>query len=159
MYLVTGGAGFVGSHIVRSLNDRGDTDIVVVDDLSEGDKFINLSDCTIADYMDKSELAQLIESGRLDRTFKAIFHQGACTDTMEYDGLYMMENNYTYSKLLFHYALARQIPFIYASSGADFALLGAHKVMLLYFFLFFDFAGKNHCCGQGQNSRDYEKFL
>ena len=75
MYLVTGGAGFVGSHIVKALNDRGDREITVVDDLSNGQKFINLSDCTIADYMDKSELAGRIESGNLQREFKAIFHQ------------------------------------------------------------------------------------
>lgn len=120
MYLVTGGAGFIGSHIVKALNDRGDTEITVVDDLSDGQKFVNLSDCTIADYMDKSELAGRIESGNLDRDFKAIFHQGACTNTMEHDGLYMMENNYTFSKLLLHYALENQVPFVYASSGATY---------------------------------------
>lgn len=120
MYLVTGGAGFIGSHLVKALNDRGETDITVVDDLSNGHKFVNLSDCTIADYMDKSELAGRIESGNLQRDFKAIFHQGACTDTMEHDGLYMMENNYTFSKLLLHYALENQVPFVYASSGATY---------------------------------------
>jgi ADP-L-glycero-D-manno-heptose 6-epimerase len=118
MYLVTGGAGFIGSHIVRGLNARGITDIAVVDDMTAGNKFVNLNDCTIADYMDRDELRYLIENSHLEKPYRAIFHQGACTDTMETDGNYMMENNFTFSKLLFHYALTRQIPFIYASSAA-----------------------------------------
>jgi ADP-L-glycero-D-manno-heptose 6-epimerase len=118
MYLVTGAAGFIGSHIVRGLNDAGITDIIAVDDLSVGSKFVNLSDCTIADYMDRDELRYLVEQASLESPFKAILHQGACTDTMESDGQYMMDNNFTYSKLLFHFALTRRIPFIYASSAA-----------------------------------------
>lgn len=120
MYLVTGGAGFIGSHLVKALNDRGETEITVVDDLTNGQKFTNLADCTIADYMDKSELADRVLSDGMHNQFKAIFHQGACTNTMESDGMYMMENNYSFSKLLFHYALENQIPFVYASSGATY---------------------------------------
>jgi len=118
MYLVTGGAGFIGSHLVRGLNDRGDTDILVVDDLSNGSKFRNLSDCRITDYLDKEELLMALAEGSLSLLPKAIFHQGACTDTMEQDGQYMMQNNFTFSKLLIDYALSHKIPFIYASSGA-----------------------------------------
>ena len=118
MYIVTGGAGFIGSHIVRELNDQGETNILVVDDLAEGDKFINLADCTIADYMDADEFMDVLENGGLPGDITAILHQGACTDTMEQDGRYMMANNFTFSKHLFKYALKKKIPFVYASSAA-----------------------------------------
>ncbi len=118
MYIVTGGAGFIGSHLVKGLNDRGITDILVVDDLTNGLKFKNLSDCQVADYLDKDELVHLLEKDSFSVHPEVIFHQGACTNTMEYDGRYMMENNFTFSKLLFEYALAIRTPFIYASSAA-----------------------------------------
>lgn len=120
MYMVTGGAGFIGSHLVKSLNDTGSTDIMVVDDLSNGAKFSNLADCQVADYLDKDELAAGLIDGSFECDLKAIFHQGACTDTMEYDGQYMMQTNFTFSKLLLEYALSNSIPFIYASSAATY---------------------------------------
>ncbi len=119
MYIVTGGAGFIGSNIVAGLNQRGDTDILVVDNLTRGDKFLNLRDLTIADFMDKTEFRDHLRQDTFrDQPVEAIFHQGACSDTMEYDGRYMMDNNFTYSKALFHFALAKAVPFIYASSAA-----------------------------------------
>jgi ADP-L-glycero-D-manno-heptose 6-epimerase len=118
MYIVTGGAGFIGSHLVRGLNARGITDILVVDHLERSAKFLNLRHGQIADYMDKQEFRAAIESGRFEARVDAIFHQGACSDTMEYNGVYMMDNNFTYSKMLLRFALAHQIPFIYASSAA-----------------------------------------
>jgi len=118
MYVVTGGAGFIGSNIVRALNDRGVTDIVVVDDLKRGEKFFNLNDCRIADYMDRHEFLHVIADEGSDFPATAILHQGACVDTMEFDGQYMMESNFTYSKRLLQFALERSIPFVYASSGS-----------------------------------------
>lgn len=118
MYIVTGGAGFIGSHIVRELNNRGVTDILVVDSMKQGEKCINLADCIIADYMDSSEFLSAVIDNTLRGEFHAILHQGACTDTMEHDGEYMMRNNFTYSRRLFEYATSNSIPFVYASSGA-----------------------------------------
>jgi ADP-L-glycero-D-manno-heptose 6-epimerase len=118
MYIVTGGAGFIGSHVVRELNARGIHDILVVDNLENSAKFVNLCDCQIADYMDKREFRERLETGKFDVRVETIFHQGACSNTMEYNGRYMMDNNYTYSILLLRYVLERRIPFIYASSAA-----------------------------------------
>ena len=118
MYIVTGGAGFVGANLVAALNARGIRDIVVVDNLEHADKFRNLTDCEIADYRDKRDFLRLVESGGLKGRVKAVFHQGACSDTMERDGVYMMQNNYEYSKALLNHCQRRRIPFLYASSAA-----------------------------------------
>ncbi len=121
MYIVTGGAGFIGANLVAGLNRRGDTNILVVDDLKQGDKFLNLRDLSIADYMDHTEFLEHVRSGHFHNTrLRAIFHQGACSDTMEADGRYMMANNFTYSKELFHFAIEQNVPFIYASSAATY---------------------------------------
>ena len=118
MYVVTGGAGFIGSNLVKALNDRGETDILVVDDLEQGDKFRNLADCKIADYLDKRDFLERINFGQFKKKLKAIFHEGACSDTMEHNGAYMMANNYEYSKSLLHYCQAKRISYLYASSAA-----------------------------------------
>ncbi|HET8696250.1 MAG TPA: ADP-glyceromanno-heptose 6-epimerase [Gammaproteobacteria bacterium] len=117
MIVVTGGAGFIGSNLVRGLNRRGVRDVVVVDDLTDGRKFANLVDCDIADYWDKTMLLERLRSGALERP-DAIFHQGACAVTTEWDGRYMMDTNYRYSVELLEYCLARGVPLIYASSAA-----------------------------------------
>jgi ADP-L-glycero-D-manno-heptose 6-epimerase len=126
MYVVTGGAGFIGANIVKGLNARGARDILVVDNLERAEKFKNIVDCEIADYLDKREFIARIERGDFGRAkFKAIFHEGACSDTMEHNGVYMMTNNYEYSKTLLHYCQARKVPYLYASSAATY---GAGRV-------------------------------
>ena len=119
MIVVTGGAGFIGSNIVKGLNDLEHKDILVVDDLTDGTKFSNLADLDIADYMDKDEFIAAIISHE-DLNIEVIFHQGACSSTTEWDGKFMMENNYDYSKDLLHYCLDFNIPFLYASSAATY---------------------------------------
>ncbi|OSM04938.1 ADP-glyceromanno-heptose 6-epimerase [Magnetofaba australis] len=125
MYIVTGGAGFIGANIVAGLNARGITDILVVDNLERAEKFLNIRDLQIADFMDKREFRHHLETEFFtNMPVQAIFHEGACSDTMEYNGRYMMDNNFTYSKLLLDHAIRRGIPFIYASSAATY---GASK--------------------------------
>lgn len=119
MIIVTGGAGFIGSNLVKALNARGEKDIVVVDDLTDGHKFKNLLSLEIADYWDKDEfLARIDNHSLLNTPIRAIFHEGACSATTEWDGRYMMTVNYAYSKRVLHFALEAAIPFLYASSAA-----------------------------------------
>lgn len=117
MIVVTGGAGFIGSNLVHALNERGITDVIVVDDLTDGIKFRNIADAQIADYIDKEDfLDWLVEFG--SDSVKGVFHLGACSDTTEWNGRYMLDNNFQYSKELFHLCQAFSISFIYASSAA-----------------------------------------
>jgi len=119
MYIVvTGAAGFIGSNIVRALNARGETDIIAVDNLARADKFRNIVDCDIADYLDKDEFLERLSAGDFDDDVTAILHQGACSDTMEADGRYMMRNNYRYSVTLVEHCQNNDIPLIYASSAS-----------------------------------------
>ena len=94
--VVTGAAGFIGSNIVKGLNARGIDNIIAVDDLSDGDKFRNLADLSIADYVDASDFYPQFVDGAYGHV-EAVFHEGACSDTMELDGKYMMNNNYALS--------------------------------------------------------------
>lgn len=116
MLIVTGGAGFIGSNIVRGLNAAGRDDVVVVDDLTDGHKYGNLVDCAIADYWDKSTLFdRLLAPGERP---EAVLHQGACAVTTEWDGRYMLEENYQFSVDLFAWCRQHEVPLIYASSAA-----------------------------------------
>jgi len=117
--VVTGAAGFIGSNIIRGLNARGIDNIIAVDDLTEGDKFRNLADLKIADYLDKDVFYELFAEGAFGKV-EAVFHEGACSDTMESDGKYMMDNNYTLSCGLFNSCQQAGTRLIYASSAATY---------------------------------------
>ena len=117
MIIVTGGAGFIGSNLVRGLNSVGERDILVVDDLSDGRKFSNIADCDIADYEDLQDFRARLSDG-LDFEPRCVFHQGACSVTTEWDGSYMMATNFAYSKELLEYCLTAAVPLIYASSAS-----------------------------------------
>ncbi|HAN56962.1 MAG TPA: ADP-glyceromanno-heptose 6-epimerase [Betaproteobacteria bacterium] len=117
-HIVTGAAGFIGANLVKALNERGIIDIIAVDNLTKADKFKNLTDCEIADYLDKREFLELIHSGDLDDAVAAVFHEGACSDTMETDGRYMMENNYRYSLDVLNFCQENNAAFLYASSAS-----------------------------------------
>ncbi len=115
MIIVTGGAGFIGSNIVKGLNDLGEDRIIVVDNLKNAEKVKNLSSLKIYDYVDKEYFVNNLESFK---GVRVIFHQGACTNTMEGDGRYVMNNNYEYSKRLLNFCINSGIRFIYASSAS-----------------------------------------
>jgi ADP-L-glycero-D-manno-heptose 6-epimerase len=124
MHIVTGGAGFIGSNLARALIARGH-DVVIVDDLRDGHKFVNIADLAITDYLDKDEFIERLQrDDEFSRSIEVILHQGACSTTTEWDGRYMMRNNYDYSKQLLHYCLEQKKPYIYASSAA---VYGASK--------------------------------
>lgn len=117
--VVTGAAGFIGSNIIAGLNARGMTDIIAVDDLKQGDKFRNLVDLKIADYVDMDSFYDEFAAGHYGQ-IEAVFHEGACSDTMEQDGKYMMANNYTLSWHLFQACQKRGARLLYASSAATY---------------------------------------
>ena len=116
--IVTGAAGFIGANLVKALNERGERDIVAVDNLARADKVRNLADLEVADFIDKQDFLARLRAGGLPGRFSAVLHQGACSDTMETDGRYMMQNNYEYSKALLDWCREGSVPFIYASSAS-----------------------------------------
>ena len=144
-YIVTGAAGFIGANLIRALNERGVTDIIAVDNLTRADKFPNLVDCEIADYFDKSAFLSRLAEGAWDGAIEAILHQGACSDTMEADGRYMMENNYRYSVALLDYCAEAAVPLLYASSAA---VYGGGRVFR-----------EDRACERPLNVYGYSKFL
>ncbi len=115
--VVTGAAGFIGSNIIQGLNARGITDIIAVDDMTQGDKFLNLADLQIDDYVDASVFYDALTQGKYGK-IEAVFHEGACSDTMESNGRFMMQNNYTLSCQLWEACQSQAIRLLYASSAA-----------------------------------------
>lgn len=124
-HVVTGACGFIGANIVKALNARGIANVIAVDNLKKADKFRNLVDCEIADYFDKHEFLAMVQAGHFDGAVEAIFHEGACSDTMETDGHYMMENNFRYTSTLLDFCLDHEVQFLYASSAS---VYGAGRV-------------------------------
>ena len=143
--VVTGAAGFVGANLVRALNDRGVTSILAVDNLARADKFVNLVDCEIAEYLDKDEFLLRLADGDFDDDIDAVLHQGACSDTMEADGRYMMRNNYRYSVSLLEWCQDNDVPLLYASSAAIYGGSSAFR--------------EERACEAPLNVYGYSKFL
>ncbi len=145
MIVVTGGAGFIGSNLIRALNKRGENNILLVDHLVNGRKMHNIADLNIADYMDKAEFIEKMNTTGFLNGVKAVFHQGACSATTEWDGQYVMKNNYDYSKQLLHACISKNVAFIYASSASVYGN-GAHGFRV------------DRSCEQPINMYAYSKF-
>jgi ADP-L-glycero-D-manno-heptose 6-epimerase len=125
MLIVTGGAGFIGSNLVHELNAHGLTDILVVDNFANAKKFQNLLGARYVDYMDKREFRRAIAENALGAgPIEAILHQGACSNTLEDDGVYMMDNNFQYTKEVLAYSILQGAPLVFASTAAVYGLSG-----------------------------------
>ena len=118
LIVITGGCGFIGSGVVRHLNDRGMSNILIVDEFDHSEKWKNLVGKKIVDIIDKNQLFQWLD-GRQD-IVEAFIHLGACSSTVETDSGYLLENNYRYSTKLAEYALKHEKRMIYASSAATY---------------------------------------
>jgi len=143
--VVTGAAGFIGANLVKALNRRGETDIIAVDNLTRADKFANLADCEIGEYVDKDEFLARLADGDFDDDVSAVLHEGACSDTMEGDGRYVMRNNYRYSLAVLDWCQNNDVPFLYASSAA---VYGGNSVFR-----------EERACEAPLNVYGYSKFL
>ena len=122
MIIVTGGAGLIGSNLIEQLNQRGHTDILVVDHLKNGLKMHNLADLHIRDYLDRDDFMARVQAGQDLGPVSTVFHLGACSATTEWDGQFMMRNNFEYSKTLLHWSQAINAQYIYASSASVYGL-------------------------------------
>ncbi|MEM7180435.1 MAG: ADP-glyceromanno-heptose 6-epimerase [Spirochaetota bacterium] len=118
-YIVTGGAGLIGSNLVAELNANGEEDILIVDHLGSSEKWKNLVRLRYSDYIEKDEFLHLLDDGILTG-ITHILHMGACSSTTESDASYLIQNNYQYTKLLAEKSLQHKIRFLYASSAATY---------------------------------------
>jgi len=131
MYIVTGGAGFIGSNLVHELNAHGITDILIVDNFANARKFQNLHGARYVDFLDKREFRRALRDNALGiNSVEAILHQGACSNTLEDDGVYMMDNNFEYTKEVLFYALHTGAPLVFASTAAVYGLSGPGRFTL-----------------------------
>ena len=117
--VVTGAAGFIGSNLVRGLNAIGIDDVIAVDELTDGAKYRNLLGSGLSDYFDKDEFYARFARGEFGKV-DAVLHEGACSDTMEHDGRFMLETNYRCSKNLLDACMAQGTRLLYASSAATY---------------------------------------
>lgn len=154
--IVTGAAGFIGSNIIQALNARGFTDIIAVDNLTKGEKFKNLSSLKISDYVDKQVFYQRFSEKGFGQV-EAVFHEGACSDTMEHNGHYMMQNNYQTSRDLLLASQSQGTRLLYASSAATYGSSNAfaetpanERPLNVYGYskLLFDQVVRSHCSPQ-----------
>ncbi len=120
MIIVTGGAGFIGSAVIAALNNRGITDILVVDKLGTDEKWKNLRNLSFADYVEKDDFLEMVLENRICPPIKAVFHFGACSDTTQTNASFLIKNNYEYTKLLAQWSADAKVRFIYASSAATY---------------------------------------
>ena len=118
MIIVTGGAGFIGSNLIKYLNQNGYHDITIVDNVGSTIKFENLTDIHFTDYIHKNDLWKVIDN--YTDSIEAIIHLGACSNTMVQDFEYLIENNFHYTQKLWNYCTKNKIKFIYASSAATY---------------------------------------
>jgi len=131
MYIVTGGAGFIGSNIVHELNAHGITDILIVDNFANARKFQNLHGARYVDYLDKREFRRAIRDKSLGISkIEAILHQGACSNTLEDDGVYMLDNNFECTKEILRFAIDKGVPLVFASTAAIYGLSGPGRFTL-----------------------------
>lgn len=120
MLLLTGGSGLIGSAILWRLNEAGRTDIVVVDHLGEGEKWLNIRPGKFADYFEKDDFERRLKAGEFEGVFDEIIHLGACSDTTEKDASYLVFNNFAYGKMLAEYSVRNGSRMVYASSAATY---------------------------------------
>ena len=121
MFIVTGGAGLIGSAVLWKLNNAGIDDVLVVDHLGTGDKWKNLAPLRFSDYMEKEEFRELLRRGGLDgRRIEGVIHLGACSSTTERDASYLVDNNFHYTCELADFCTAHGVRFVYASSCATY---------------------------------------